>query len=66
MKDETIGLNEEFDIDNSLKSLTLINNLLCVIDNIAYSEDVCLGPYDEEIEQAKAFLKKEREENNHD
>lgn len=51
-----IGLNEEFDIDDSLKSLVIINRLLRVIDNIAYSEDVCLGPYDEEIEQAKAFL----------
>lgn len=33
-----------------------IDRLLRVIDNIAYSEDVCLGPYDEEIEHAKAFL----------
>lgn len=56
MKDEEIVLNEAFDLDNSLKSLTLINNLLRVIDNIAYSEDVCMGPYDEEIEQAKSFL----------
>lgn len=56
MNDEEIGPREAFNYNDSLKSLVLINRLLRVIDNIAYSEDVCLGPYDEEIEQAKAFL----------
>lgn len=56
MTDEEMGLKEAFGYNDSLKSLVLINRLLCVIDNIAYSEDVCLGPYDEEIEHAKAFL----------
>lgn len=53
---EGIGLNEKFDINNSLKSLPIISQLLCVIDDIVRTEDVCLGPWEEEIEQAKAFL----------
>ena len=56
MNDEEIGPKKAFGYNDSLKSLVLINRLLHVIDNIADSEDVCLGPYDEEIEQAKAFL----------
>lgn len=56
MNDEEIGLDEAFDIDNSLKSIAIINQLLCVIDDITSAEDVCLGPWEKEIEQAKAFL----------
>ena len=53
---EEIGLKEEFNFDNSLKSLTIINSLLHVIDDIIRTEDVCMGLWEEEIEQAKAFL----------
>lgn len=56
MNDEEIGLDEAFDLDNSLKSIAIINNLLHVIDDIMNAEDVCMGPWEEEIDQAKAFL----------
>ena len=56
MNDEEIGLREAFNYNDSLKSLVIINRLLRVIDQIADSEDVCLGQYDMEIEYAKAFL----------
>lgn len=56
MKDEEIGPKEAFNYNDSLKSLVIINRLLRVIDGIAYSEDVCLCPYEEEIEQSKTFL----------
>ena len=55
-KNERMGPREAFSNNDSLKALVIINRLLRVIDQIADSEDVCLGQYDGEIEQSKAFL----------